>query len=100
MILDFGQASPIGGRSAAEVSKDRSSSSAKAFIQAALLFPEDEEERIMCFEMALEELLKVLPFDFSNKSECLLIHDCLGGGIACRRSARDVQISQRIQDCH
>jgi hypothetical protein len=59
IILDMGRSSPRGGRSAAEVAKERSASSAQAFIQAGLLFPEDEEERIECFEMALEEILKV-----------------------------------------
>lgn len=57
----MGHSSPRGGRPAAEVAKERSAASAHAFIQAALLFPEDEETRIECFEMALEEILKVRP---------------------------------------
>ncbi|KAG8830047.1 hypothetical protein FRC17_005548 [Serendipita sp. 399] len=59
IILNLGQASPRGGRPATDIARERSASSAQAFIQAALLFPEDEEERIQCFEMALEEMLKV-----------------------------------------
>lgn len=59
IILDMNLSSPRTNRPASEVARERSASAAKAFTQAALLFPDDEEERIQCFEMALEEMLKV-----------------------------------------
>ncbi|PVF96155.1 hypothetical protein CPB86DRAFT_523831 [Serendipita vermifera] len=59
VILGMGCNSPRGGRPASVVARERSIASAQAFIQAAFLFPEDEETRIECFEMGLEELLKV-----------------------------------------
>ncbi|KAG8815258.1 hypothetical protein FRC17_000772 [Serendipita sp. 399] len=74
IILDLGQASPRGGRPATDIARERSASSAQAFIQAALLFPEDEEERIQCFEMALEEMLKVGGL---RVGEVLAMHDSL-----------------------
>jgi hypothetical protein len=59
IILGMGCNSPRGGRPASVVARERSIASAQAFIQAAFLFPEDEETRIECLEMGLEELLKV-----------------------------------------
>lgn len=59
LLLDMGQPSPVGGTPASEIARRRSKSSAQDLAQAALLFPEDEEERIQCFELALEEILKV-----------------------------------------
>lgn len=58
LLFDMEQPSPVGGTSAVEISRRRSKSSAQDLAQAGLLFPEDEEERIQCFELALEEILK------------------------------------------
>lgn len=59
VLLDMGQSSPRGGRSAVKEAKERSAASTHYLAQAALLFPEDEETRIECLEMALEDILKV-----------------------------------------
>lgn len=59
-ILGVGRPSKLGGRSAVGMEDEQSTASAHALVQAALLFPEDEEKRTECFEMALEEILKVI----------------------------------------
>lgn len=61
LLFDMDQPSPVGGTSAVEIARRRSKSSAQDLAQAGLLFPEDEEERIQCFELALEEILKASP---------------------------------------
>jgi hypothetical protein len=93
----MGRSSPRGGRPAVEVAKERSASSAQAFIQAGLLFPEDEEERIECFEMALEEILKVC---LSYSTAALDDVRTTGRWHPCRRGARHVSRSPKGTDHH